>query len=102
VIAAVDGQGRLVFRDMGQSGYPQLAACPAGLIPKEWLTRVLVRLDAEPIGGGARLSLSARNPETGAEAASFLQLNIEAARVVGGLALVSHPGEANDGARYWF
>ncbi len=103
VIAGVDGTGRLVFRDMAEPGYPQIAASDAELFLAPGMDRKLVlHLNASPTDEGIRLSLSARDPVSGEASKQVLAIELPARRVVGSLALVSHPGDETDKAGFWF
>jgi alkaline phosphatase D len=103
VLAGVDGTGRLVFRDMAEPGYPQIAASVAESFLVPGLDRRLsLQLTASPTDDGIRMSLSARDPVSGKASKQALAIELPARRVVGSLALVSHPGSETDKASFWF
>lgn len=103
LFAGIDGAGRLFFRDNtapGKAGPG--AAAPAAPDASAAAPRdVELRLAAKPATGGkAALTLSSHDPTSGKQLASVTQ-EVDAARLAGGLALVSHPGGGKP-ARFWF
>jgi len=103
IIAAMDGAGRAVFRDMATRDYRLLAAgdAPEAGAPAE----AEVRLAAAPAGDTYRLTLEVRDAQTGRAVSKAVLEGVSAERLVGNLALVSHPGpvaKKGRGARYWF
>ncbi|MGW8178075.1 MAG: hypothetical protein ACWGQW_04680, partial [bacterium] len=103
VIAAVDGRGRLVVRDMAIPGYPEIAASSAEKL-REPLTgrRLLLLLDASPRGEEICLNLSVRDLSSGNVVGETLSVDLPARLLVGNLALVSNPGSTSDQASFWF
>jgi hypothetical protein len=110
IIAAITVDGRAVFRDMTAKGYPTLAAgesTPASL-PAE----IDLQLSARPGGGKHTLELEARDAATKAPLSKAVLENVDGQRLVGSVALISHPGSAameegqkpahQTGARFWF
>jgi len=103
IVAAVDGRGRAVFRDMTIRGCPIIALGKAapGRIPAE----VIVRVTGQPVEDRYRLALSVHDPDTDEPLSRVTLGGMDPERVVGNVALVSHPGSSRGsggGARYWF
>ncbi len=106
LIAALSGSGELVFRDNSnpndEENYPRLAS-PVKLAGKsnlDWKGGIDLELDALPSPTGYEITLTAK--ETGSEKVlgKALLPRVRADRLIGNVALVSHPG--GDGARFWF
>jgi len=104
IIAAVDGKGELLFRDMTQKDYP--------LLPFEVKKEV-----ASPLSNGSKLLLSLKyfrgkkkrglqltlTDQNSNELVGEIHLNdISSEILTGNVALVSHPGNEKDKAAYWF
>ena len=119
LVAAIDGAGRLVFRDFeqtfsrgntwaiaGKLHEKELAEIPAtsreggglGKMPAE----VELRLSATPSGDTYTLTLSAHNPTDGTAIAQATLDNVAPRLVEGGLGLVSHRGPVGSELGYWF
>ncbi len=93
VFCGVDRAGRTFIRDhSAPSPPPDRTAARA-------LASVRLVLDLEPAGDAYRVTLRGLDSASG-EPLSETTATIEAARAVGGIALVSHPGEER--ARFWF
>ncbi len=112
ILAAVDGSGRAVFRDMTAEGAPALAT---GAVDKSALSgTVRLELVAKRMGAAYSLTLAVVDPEASTLVSTATIEDVSADRLVGGLALVSHPGTPADaaqnkkekrnvpGARFWF
>jgi alkaline phosphatase D len=103
IVAGVDGRGRAVFRDMTARGCPIIASgedVPAG-IPGD----AMVHLIVEPVGDTHRLMLTVRDSNADTVLSRATLENVSGDRMVGNIALVSHPGSSrgsDGGARYWF
>ena len=98
VLALVETSGRLVFRDMSQEGYPELAS---GASPKDSVNWPLkVELTATEEENGYRLTLKAYE-EKSSRLVNEVSLSAVAPSLLrGNVALVSHPGE--EGGRFAF
>ena len=100
IIAGLDGQGSLFFRDMSRKGYPML---PIEILhaPEEALSRtesLRLILAANSDEDWLELSLSGQEGLSGK-----VRLKLESSEALAGnVALVSHPGKATDAASYWF
>lgn len=103
VIAALDGEGRLVLRDMSKSQYPEIAftASDAGRAPGA-IKQAVLHLEARPSAAAFRLTFSVRDPESGEIVGEVLTAELPAQKVLGNVALVSHPGSRSDRAGFWF
>jgi len=108
LIAALNGKGEVVFRDNGNPKkkvlYPLLKVqsregTGAPLGPD---SDVDLRLEAVPAGDAYDLTLSAYDHRTGKLISRATLTGVAASRLVGNVALVSHPGPKGDYARYWF
>jgi phosphodiesterase/alkaline phosphatase D-like protein len=100
IIAAMEGTGRAVFRDMTAENYPVLAA--AENTPESLPAEVELYLSGEPVGNIYKLNLSVRDPKTGNVLSQTTLKNVDSARLVGNVALVSHPGSNKTTGRFWF
>ena len=100
IIAAMEATGQAVFRDMTAENYPILAA--AENTPDSLPAEVKLCLKAEPIGQSYKLTLTVHNPKTGKVISQVMLENVDSARLVGNVALVSHPGTGETTARFWF
>ncbi|MFC2123183.1 alkaline phosphatase D family protein [Bacteroidota bacterium] len=104
IIAGVDGQGKLMFRDMTKKEYP--------MIPFKIITEAPIQLNTESnfllrlkyfAGGknkGLQLTLMDRNSKKLVGKIRLLEFTSET--LTGNVALVSHPGNDDDKAGYWF
>jgi hypothetical protein len=99
LIAAVDGAGRAVFRDMTKPNCPVIiAGTPPVNVPRE----IALNLQARQSGTLCNLLLHVRDAKSG-EIISYIALDdVPAAQLSGNIALVSHPGISDAGARFWF
>ncbi|MHC4423301.1 MAG: alkaline phosphatase D family protein [Planctomycetota bacterium] len=100
IIAAVEGTGRAVFRDMTAEGYAVLAAGKS--VPESLPDEINLHLECKPAGGTYKLSLIASDPETGRVSSQATLENVDSARLAGNVALVSHPGSGKATGRFWF
>lgn len=100
IIAAMEATGRAVFRDMTTEKYPVLAA--AEKIPQSLPEDVEIRLKGEPTGKIYKLNLSVHNPKTDDIISQVTLENVDSARLIGNVALVSHPGTGETTGRFWF
>ena len=106
ILALVDGQGRAVFRDMSAAKLPVLAASETtpGRLPRE----VELSLEAKPAAEGYTLILSVQDTAADSAISQVTLDHVASERLVGSLALVSHPGPAKKGkqqaagVRFWF
>jgi phosphodiesterase/alkaline phosphatase D-like protein len=98
LFAGIDGEGRLFARDFTRKD-TELASLPSGMGSHD-----AVRLDLgiEPSASGYILTLASFDPETGRRKDRLTLREIEPGRVVGNVALVSHPGSFANGTRFWF
>jgi len=102
IVAAMDGRGRAVFRDMTIRGCPIIAAGKA--IPAPIPAELILRLTGEPVGDTYELTLTVENPEADLVVSRATLERFSRHRLCGNVALVSHPGSSRGrtGARYWF
>ncbi len=63
---------------------------------------VELRLQGEPEGRAYVLALSAHHPKTRKELGRVISKDVDPGRLVGHVALVSHPGSGKATARFWF
>src|SRR5262245_17852933 len=87
--------GTVFFRDFENAAAPELSNARSGV-----LDEVTLRLDAVPDGNQYRLTLTgfARDGRI----LSRQSLHVSADRLIGNVALVSHPGTGETTARFWF
>lgn len=96
LFAGIDGKGRLFLRDFGYkfellTMEEEGIGCPDG---------VAVTVSVQPReSGGYALLMTSLDPRTGEQLGSLRYEPIEPVRLIGNLALVSHPG---GGGRFWF
>ena len=100
IIAAMEATGRAVFRDMTKEGYPVLAAGED--TPESLPQELAFHLEGKPADGGYKLDLSVSDPETRRVLSRVTLENVDSARLVGNVAIVSHPGSGKNTGRYWF
>jgi hypothetical protein len=100
IIAVMEGTGRAVFRDMAGEGYLLLAA--AKNTPESVPEEVELCLTGELADGIYKLNLAVLDVETGKVVSEATLENVDSARLVGNVALVSHPGSGKVTGRFWF
>jgi len=100
IIAAMESTGRAVFRDMTAENYPVLAA--SELVPQSLPEEVEIRLIGEPVAQSYKLTLTVHNPKTDEVISQVMMENVDSTKLVGNVALVSHPGSGEITGRYWF
>lgn len=104
LLVAIDGQGQIVFHDNAKEKRPALKAADhngpgfAGKRPGE----VVLRLEGKPVGNTYTLTASALHGETRALISQATLIGVQAARLTGGVALVSHHGPAGSDMGYAF
>jgi len=110
IIAAVETNGRAVFRDMEASGYAILASAnkKQDLMPET----IKIRLMGNPSGKMYDLELVVTDAYTNKVISKITLKHVDPARLIGNIALVSHPGyveketdeenSLNQGYRFWF
>ncbi|NRA96547.1 MAG: hypothetical protein HRU14_10105, partial [Planctomycetes bacterium] len=99
--AGVTPDGRVFFEDREQAQVRVQRA--EGSSEGQGLAGVVLKLEVTPAGAGRlRMALSAAS--SSGDTVSALTLELPASRCVGNLALVAHPGKANEGGlvRWWF
>ncbi len=102
ILATMDATGLAVFRDMTKKGVPIIAVADEGSPAPPY--EAMLRLTGKPDGDKYVLTLLVADPLTGMEL-SEATLEVSADKLVGGLALASHPGvkQADKTAtRWWF
>jgi alkaline phosphatase D len=98
LFAGMDGAGRLFIRDFERPYEDGVR----GNAPRSRFERgITLRLDGGVVNGRYTLTLSAADP-TGKPIAEPVSLPVEPGRLVGNIALVSHPGTGRNSARFWF
>lgn len=103
IFAGINAKGALFFRDFSTgkdldfreaaTAEPRGSATPKDV--KLWLI-------GAPKGETCALVLTARDSETDRELRSAIVEGLEPARLVGSIALVSHPGSGKGSGRFWF
>jgi len=104
LVAAMDGRGRAVFRDMSVEGMPLLAA---GTFPEHVPVSAEIMLEAAPRGSDYELNLEVKDVVSGSTVSRARLDMVTPERLVGSMALVSHPGTAGEEplehpVRFWF
>lgn len=104
IIAAVNGKGEAVFRDMTREGYPVILSENLSGNSKALNGNQEVDLDlkAIPKGDKYEISLSVSDVKTGKRMNHIILKEVDPDLLTGNIALVSHPGSKDDSARYWF
>ncbi|MHC4158098.1 MAG: alkaline phosphatase D family protein [Planctomycetota bacterium] len=100
IIAAMESTGRAVFRDMTAENYPVLAA--SEIVPESLPKEVELYLTGRLVGKAYNLTLEVRNPKTSNVLSQVTLEGVDSARLVGNVALVSHPGSDKATGRFWF
>lgn len=106
LIAALSSSGELVFRDNSDPNekehYPLLdsSARLSGESHFDWKAGIVLQLDALPSPAGYDITLVAKPVGRDAVLGRAVLASVSADRLIGNVALVSHPG--GDGARFWF
>ncbi len=104
IIAGIDGQGNLIFRDMTQKGYPLL---PFEVISEQPVqlnitNKFLLKLSFRTGGQNDELILTVSDETTDSPVGEIRLSEIISQTLSGNIALVSHPGNEDDKAGYWF
>ncbi len=94
----VDGSGALFIRDFSQAPKDLVTPSTGSGTPVE----IDLWLEVKPVGGEYTLVLTGREPGTGRQIGSVSLDGVDPARLVGSLALVSHPGAGEATGRFWF
>ena len=95
LFAGCTARGTVFFRDFETAPAPQLNDASGGV-----LDEIRLRLDGVPDGNQYRLTLTARTRE--GRILSRQSLLVSADKLIGNVALVSHPGTGENTARFWF
>lgn len=120
ILVAVDGAGKVIFRDNNQ-GYDEAAANAAGALRPDELPvlapavrtgggfvgdqtfdDVELRVEVRPLGEKYSITATALVRATGKAISSAVLRGVDPRDVDGGLALVSHASAPNGQAGYWF
>ena len=96
LFAGIDGRGRLYIIDFATNKLLRQTE-GAGVFKT-----VKLQLSAKPAGEKYSLVLTGYDTETGKELNSLTLDSVEPDRLVGNLALVSHPGSGANNNRFWF
>jgi len=96
LFAGIDGNGSLFVYDFAED---RLIIEAKGKSNREGIR---LELTIRPEGPKYRLTLKASHPETGEKLNSLTLGEIDPERLVGNLALVSHPGTSDGIHRFWF
>ena len=105
-IAGLSSAGELIFRDNSNPSdeefFPLLAAPVklSGTPNLDWGGGIVLQLDALPSPAGYEITLTAKETGSDKVLGKALLTGVRPDRLIGNLALVSHPGD--DGARFWF
>ena len=99
IFAGCTGNGLLLFRDFEDSSKQILAT---GKDTALGLKNITLKLVAKSSGNRYTLELSAHQNDNGKKVAEVKLSNVSPEKLVGNIALVSHPGSADKGARFWF
>jgi len=92
LFAGINSSDYLFIRDFSQSKPQNITPSPqASRLPKN----VELRISAKPAGDKYTLTLTSHNPDTGRKLGSITVDGVDPNRLVGNLALVSHPGSGN-------
>ena len=100
IIAAMESTGRAVFRDMTAEGYALLAGGEDR--PESLPDEVELSLTGKPAEGAYKLELTVRDAKTGNILSQVTLEDVDSARLVGNVALVSHPSSGKATGRFWF
>ena len=98
ILAGVSGWSRAVCRDMTSSGYPTFASAGGGTA---WQGDADVEIDAVFDGVYYDLGITVRKVSDGSLLGYATLDDIEPARMIGNIALVSHKGSSGNAA-FWF
>ncbi len=100
LVAAVDGSGRAVFRDMTVETLPFIMKdnSASGPLPPE----MEIRLTGKNKNGSYTLLLSVQDTGTGKIISQLTWREVLPGRLEGNIALVSHPGSSSQPIRFWF
>jgi hypothetical protein len=98
LFAGIDATGQLFFRDFETPGEPKGRPARADALPAD----LTLRLTGTFAGGKYTLVLAAQDTQTGRQLGQATREGVDPARLVGNLALVSHPGTGPSTARFWF
>ena len=101
LFAGVDGEGRAFIRDFAQPDAPELSVADRGEPPIE-IRDAELRLSVRPSAGGYSVSISARDRDTQQPLSQATLEGVAPERLIGNLALVSHPGTGQNTGRFWF
>ena len=95
LFAGIDGTGALFIRDFSLDNEVLVKQDKGNGVPSD----VGLRFSARPSRGAYELALESYDPATGAKTSGISLAGVDAARLEGNVALVSHPGT---GGRFWF
>lgn len=98
ILAGLGGQGRAEFRDMATGGYPVLASDGS---TTSWAGDADLTLTGTFDGATYDLELTARRVSNSTLLGQVTLSDVEPARLLGNIALVSHEGSSGDAA-FWF
>ena len=103
IIAGINGQGKLIFQDMTREGYPQLPfeVISEQAVPLDKNSELLFELSYLPVGDQGELILKVSDKISNA-VGKIRMSDVASEMLTGNVALVSHPGNENDKASYWF
>ncbi len=100
LIAAVDGMGRAVFRDMTAGSLPLVAADDS--VSDPFPREIEIQLNGKETNGSYTLELFVREPDSEKIFSRAAYKGISSQRLKGSIALVSHPGSSSEPVRFWF
>lgn len=98
LFAGIDGEGRLFIRDFGEESKVLAATEAAGGLTGD----VMLKLSGRVKDGKTDLTVTASSKQTGKKIGLLSLSGLEPRRLVGNMALVSHPGSKDPGGRFWF
>jgi len=99
VFAGVDSTGHVFVRDFGRADFPVLVRSDKGAgLPEA----VRLQVEGRRAGTGYTLVVRCVACDSGQELSSVKLEAVDAGRLVGDVALVSHPGKGKKTGRFWF
>lgn len=101
LFAGVDGRGRVFIRDFAKPDAPELSAADRGA-PAPSVRDIELHLAVRPSAGGYSVSIAARDSDTQQPLSEAAMEGVDGERLIGNVALVSHPGIGQNAACFWF
>ncbi|HJN17320.1 MAG TPA: hypothetical protein QGH10_17580, partial [Armatimonadota bacterium] len=98
LFCGVDSRGRAFIRDFERKPQPG----EPGPAPGRTLSDAELRFSAQPSGKTYTLTIAAHDPESGAVLSQASLDGVDPERLIGNVALVSHPATGKSTGRFWF